>query len=210
MRSIIRRTFLSGALALGAGCGAVGGGGPSANAADEMSLGAADAPVTLIEYASCTCPVCAHFHEEVWAQLKANYIDTGKVRFIYREMPAHEPQVALAGFQVARCGGATTEQYFARLDAIYRQQQALFASGTAAGARDVLIGIGAASGLSADQVNACIMDAAGAERVRRVVEGAREFNVTGTPTLILNGRKLESAAEFTYVGLSRAIDAELS
>jgi protein-disulfide isomerase len=205
-----RRNLLLSATALSvlAACnGASSGGGVSE---DDVVLGQANAPVTLIEYASATCPHCAHFHETVWEQLKTNYIDTGKVRFVYREYPTPPAAVAVAAFQVARCGGANPDQYFARLGEVYRQQQAMFASGTIEGIRQKLIEIGTNSNLSEAQVLQCVGDETGAERARRIQEASREFNITGTPTLILNGRKLETADAVTWEGLSREIEAALA
>lgn len=207
-----RRGLLLGAsaLALAGTLAACGGGSGTAVSADDIVLGAEDAPVTMIEYASATCGHCAAFHEAVWEQLKTTYIDTGKVRFIFREFPTAPPAVAVAGFQLARCGGASNEQYFARLGEIFRQQQAIFASGSMEGIRQKFIEIGAAAGLSADQVNQCITDDEGGERARRIVDGASAFNVTGTPTIIINGRKIEDADAQTWAGLSRILEAELA
>ncbi len=82
------------------------------------------APVTIIEYASVMCPICKAFHDAMWTQLKHNYIDTGKVRFIMREFPTGDlpPADVVAAFQVVRCGNATPDQYFARADVFYDQQ----------------------------------------------------------------------------------------
>ncbi|MBC7768259.1 MAG: DsbA family protein [Phycisphaerales bacterium] len=206
----IGRRFILGAAALAliglAGCNASGGSG--AVSADDMALGAEDAPVTLIEYASSTCPHCATFHAEVFEQLKTNYIDTGRVRYVFREYPTAPAPVAVAGFQLARCGGATPEQYFTRLGELFRQQQAIFATGTMEGVRGKFIEIGAAAGLSEEQVMACITDEAGAERIRRIVEtGNREFAITGTPTFVINGQKVEDPSMVTYEGMARALDA---
>jgi protein-disulfide isomerase len=208
-----RELILAGAslLALAACSGGNGGSAAGTSSSpDDMALGSPNARATLIEYASATCPHCAHFHETVWDQLKTNYIDTGKVRFIFREFPTPPEAVAVAGFQLARCGGATPEQYFARLGELFRQQQAMFASGTMEGVRAKLLEIGASSGLSDQQVMQCISDDAGPERIRRIEEGSRQFNVTGTPTLILNGQKLEDPRAVTYEGLSQMIDQALA
>lgn len=208
MFAIGRRGLIGGVLALGlAACN----GGATGPSPDDMALGAENAPVTIIEYASVTCPHCATFHEEVWDQLKETYIDTGRVRFIFREYPTAPAPVAVAGFQLARCGGATPEQYFLRIGELFRQQQAMFAAGTMDGVRQKLIEIGAAAGLSQDQVLQCISDEAGAERVRRTVEAAnRQFAITGTPTLIINGQKADDPNIVTWEGLSRRIEAELA
>lgn len=212
MFSVGRRTLLLGAsaLALSGTLAACGGGGAAVNA-DDMVLGAENAPVTMIEYASTTCSHCAAFHEEVWEQLKATYIDTGRVRFVFREYPTAPAPVAVAGFQLARCGGASTEQYFTRIGEIFRQQSAIFATGSMEGIRRKFVEIGGAAGLSEEQVVQCIADEAGADRIRRVVDaGNAEFNITGTPTIIINGRKIEDPSVVTWEGLSRILDAELA
>ncbi|MBL8536070.1 MAG: DsbA family protein [Hyphomonadaceae bacterium] len=209
MFAIGRRELLvgAGALALTA-CNNAGGG---AISPDDMILGADNAPVTLIEYASSTCPHCAEFHEAVFEQLKTNYIDTGKVRYVFREYPTAPPAVAVAGFQLARCGGATSEQYFTRLGELFRQQRAIFATGSMEGVRQKFLEIGAAAGLSQEQVLECISDEAGAERIQRIVDaGNREFNISGTPTIIINGRKVEDPSVVTWEGLSRLLEAELA
>jgi protein-disulfide isomerase len=191
------------------GCGGASGG--AGVSADDMVLGSPDAPVTMIEYASTTCPHCAAFHEEVWDQLKETYIDTGRVRFVFREYPTAPAPVAVAGFQLARCGGATPEQYFTRVGELFRQQRAIFATGTMDGVRRKLIEIGAAAGLSEEQVVECISDESGAERIRNTVEtGNREFTITGTPTFVINGSKVEDPSIVTWEGLQRILDAELA
>ena len=86
-----------------------------------MALGNAKAPVTIIEYASMTCPHCAHFDETTFPELKKRYIDTGKVRFIFREFPLDK--LAAAAFMLARCAGKTTAKYFALIDTLFRQQR---------------------------------------------------------------------------------------
>jgi protein-disulfide isomerase len=208
MFAIGRRGLILGAsaLALGASLGACNGGGSSGGVtADDMVLGNASAPVTLVEYASSTCPHCAEFHETSWEQLKTTYIDTGRVRFVFREFPTPPPAIAVAGFQLARCGGATPEQYFTRVGELFRQQHAMFATGSIEGVRAKLIEIGGAAGLSEQQVTDCINDQSGAERIRRLVEAGQRDGVTGTPTFVINGTKFEQAP--TYENLSRALDA---
>jgi protein-disulfide isomerase len=209
-----RRSLLLGAsaLALSGTLAACNGGGAAGTAvgADDVVLGAENAPVTMIEYASSTCSHCAEFHETVWEQLKTTYIDTGKVRFVFREFPTAPAPVAVAGFQLARCGGASNEQYFTRLGELFRQQRAIFATGSMEGIRRKFVEIGAAAGLSEEQVVQCISDEAGGERARRIIEGAEAFNVTGTPTIIINGQKIEDPSVVTWEGLSRLLDAELA
>jgi len=177
---------------------------------DDMVLGSTNARLTLIEYASAACPHCAHFHETVFPQLKANYIDTGKVFFIFRETLTAPAAVALAGFQVARCHGATTDQYFARIGEIFADQTQMFATGTMQGVLDTLNQVGAHNGLSPEQVMQCIQDPAGGQRIQRLDAGSTQFNVTGTPTFILNGQKVDDPAVTTYDGLSHILDQALA
>jgi protein-disulfide isomerase len=207
MVAIGRRELIVGAGALAlAGCG--GATGNAGVSADDMVLGDPNARVTLIEYASVTCSHCAEFHEQSWDQLKTNYIDTGKIRFVFREYPTAPPEVAVAGFQLARCGGASAEQYFTRVGELFRQQRAMFATGTMAGVRAKLLEIGAAAGLSPEQVEQCIADEAGVTRIRETVEtGNREFSITGTPTFVINGTRYDGAP--TYEAISNALDAAL-
>ena len=110
----------------------------------EMSLGAVDAPVTLVEYASLTCPHCANFSNDVLPQLKANYIDTGKVRLIYREVYFDRPGLWAA--MVARCAGE--DRYFGVLDLFFRDQAAWSQAPDAAGVVDGLKAIGRQAGMT--------------------------------------------------------------
>jgi len=203
MAAIGRRELILAASALA--LGACNGGSPGGAAEGEMVLGNANAQVTLVEYASSTCPHCAEFHEATWDQLKTNYIDTNRIRFVFREFPTAPAPVAVAGFQVARCGGASSEQYFTRLGEIFRTQRSLFESIPADGGRQYFVSLGQAAGLTEQQVLDCISDETGAERVRGMVDAGTQDGVTGTPTFLINGTKFEEAP--TYENLSRALDA---
>lgn len=209
---INRRTaMMAGAAALASFAGAAASAAAqTAPTADDMVLGSANAPVTLIEYASASCPHCAHFHETVFPQLKANYIDTGRVRLIFREMLTEPGAVALAGFQVSRCNSATPDQYFSRLNEIFADQQAMYAAGTMRAVLDTMLEVGAHAGLSHDQVMTCINDPSSQDRLGRFNQSANQFNVTGTPTLILNGQKLEDPSALTYDGLSHILDQAIA
>lgn len=209
MVAIGRRELLIGASALVLTACNQGGGAGAASASD-LALGSADAPVTLIEYASVTCGHCATFHEENWEQLKTQYIDTGRVRYILREFPTPPAAIAVAGFQLARCGGASPEQYYTRVGELFRQQGAIFASGSMEGVRAKFIEIGGAAGLTEQQVLDCISDEAGAERIRETVEASRPLNITGTPTFVINGERVDDPSITTWEGLSRNLDAALA
>lgn len=214
-----RRNLLLGGGALAAlsvaGCGGAtgGAGGPTP---DDMAIGNPDSGVTLIEYGSSMCSHCREFEATVFEQLKTNYIDTGKIHFVFREVLAPVdpqrviPTIALAEYQVARCNSATPEQYFSRLGVMFEQQPAMFQAGSRQGIEAKLVEIGAAAGLSREVVLACVADPAGAERMQRLGELANRDGVTGTPMFFLNGAKLEDPAIMTYDGMAAALDAAIA
>ena len=214
-----RRNLLlgGGALAALAVAGCDGASGTSSGLTpDDMAIGNADSGVTLIEYGSSMCSHCREFEETVFGRIKENYIDTGKIHFIFREVLAPVdpqrviPTIALAEYQVARCNNATPEQYFSRLGVMFEQQPAMFQAGSRQGIEAKLVEIGAAAGLSREQVLACIADPEGAERMNRLGELANNDQVTGTPTFFLNGTKLEDPNIMTYEGMSAALDAAIA
>jgi protein-disulfide isomerase len=209
MRAFNRRCVLAGASALAA-VGLARADAQTTVTADDMVMGSPHARLTLIEYASAACPHCAHFHETVFPRLKANYIDTGKVFFVFRETLTSPASVALAGFQVARCNGANADEYFSRIGEIFADQRQMFAAGTMQGVLDTLDLVGSHHGLSPEQVMQCIQDPGGPDRIQRFDQGSSQFNVTGTPTFILNGQKLEDPRTATYDGMSQILDQALA
>ena len=170
---------------------------------DDKFLGAEDAPVTVIEYASFTCPHCARFHEEVFPQIKENYIDTGKVKFVYREVYFDRPGLWAA--LVARCGGEM--RYFGIVDMLFQKQRDWIGDGQGPTIAANLRGIGLASGLTDAEMDVCLTDGAGAQALIDRYEGTmEEYDITGTPTLIVNGEKVTPAS---FEALSEAVDAAL-
>lgn len=213
MTALARRSLVlaaGAAFLMGAGGQA---GADTALAADDMAIGRANAPITLVEYASVMCPHCREWHETVFAPLKANYIDAGKVRYVLREMaaPAQAASIVLAGFQLARCNHATPDQYMARVAILFDEQPNIYASRTMDDVRSRFVTIAMNNGMSEAQLMQCIEDPSGADRLNRISqEATRDFQVTGTPTFVLNGRKLDDPNVHTYEGLSHIIDAELA
>ena len=188
MRALTRRFLPILAVAgLLAACGQGGaGGGGSADAAGEMFLGKADAPVTVIEYASITCPHCAAFNEEVFPAFKAKYIDSGQVKYVFREFLTPPVPLAVAGFLIARCAGP--DKYFGVIDALFHSQNEMYQTEP----RAVLFRVGNGAGLTDEQITACVSDtdavAALEARVQRAIDVDK---VNATPTFIVNGKKLE-------------------
>ena len=170
----------------------------------EMSLGNPDADVTVIEYASFTCPHCRNFHETVFGQLKTNYIDTGKINFIYREV--YFDRFGLWGGIVARCGGEA--KYFGISDLLYKQQSAWLAGGDPAQIAGNLRKIGKTAGLSDDQLDACLNDGENAKALVAVYQkNAKADDINSTPSFLINGKKVSN---MNYADFAAALDEELS
>ncbi len=176
---------------------------PKASLADEMTLGNPKAKVTVIEYASAACPHCAHFNNDIFPQFKKAYIDTGKVRYVFREYLTEPVPFAGTAFLIARCAG--DGQYFAVLDAVFHQQAAIYESGDLAGG---LYKIGEAFGLSKEQVEACGGDEASVQALNDRVAKADRDGIAATPTFIIGSTKIEGARPLSE--LSAVIDPLLA
>ena len=152
----------------------------------EKSFGSEGAPVTVIEYASLTCPHCRTFHVNVWPEFKKKYVDTGQVRFIMREFP-FDPR-ASAGFMLARCAG--DDKWYATIDLLYRSQDnwARVSDGTAA--LKSLMGM---TGMDSARFESCLQDQALLEQVAAVAEAGKSFGVDSTPTFFVNGEMRKGA-----------------
>jgi protein-disulfide isomerase len=163
-------------------------------------LGRADAPIVMVEYASATCPHCAAFHEKVLPLIKAEYIDTGKVRFIFREFPLD--QVALATFMLARC--VPEDKYFATIDLIFRRQGIWMKGDKPA----ELLKIAQMAGMDKAGFDTCLRRD---ELAKAIVESSRkaakEFGIKGTPAIFINGQMIDGHKEMTEV--KAAIDAAI-
>jgi len=154
---------------------------------DDMTLGSPKAPVTVIEYASASCPHCARFNNEIFPAFKAKYIDTGKVRYVFREFLTEPVEVAAAGFMLARCAG--NDKYFKVLDAIFRDQQKMYESGDV---RGVLLKIGQDNGLTEAQYMACLTNETTKNALFKKVDGyVAHDHIESTPTFLIGDQKLE-------------------
>ena len=196
---ITRREFVMSSSALLA-LGAVGALGGTARAAetysvleleakgplDDIPMGSENAPVTIIEYASMTCPHCADFEVRTFPQLKEKYIDTGKVRYIMREYPLD--RLAAAAFMLARCAGP--DKYYPMIETLFQQQQKW-------AVRDPippLLAIAKQAGFTQQSFEACINDTAMLNKVQQTRDrGTSKFKVEATPTFFINGEKFSGA-----------------
>lgn len=149
----------------------------------DVWLGKEDAKVTIIEYASMTCPHCANFHEKIFPVIKEKYIDTGKVRFTLREFP-FDP-LATAAFMLARCNG--NDKYYAMVDLLFAQQKAW---STAQKPAEALLATVRQAGFTQESFEACLKNQSIYDAVNSVRErGDKTFGVESTPTFFINGQK---------------------
>jgi protein-disulfide isomerase len=156
------------------------------NPLGEMVLGASNAPVTIIEYASMTCSHCAHFANTTMPELKKRYIDTGKVRYMLREFPL-DP-LAAAGFMLARCAAKENpDKYYAIIDILFHQQ----ATWVVQKPIPALQAIGRQAGLSEQDFNACLANQSMLDKIEAVRKNATDkLGVNSTPTFFINGEKV--------------------
>ena len=164
----------------------------------EMTLGNPDAAVTVVEYASFTCPHCANFHASAFGQLKANYIDTGRINFIYREV--YFDRFGLWAGLLARCGGAS--RYFGIAELLYAKQRDWTAGGDPAQVAANLRTIGRTAGLSDAELDSCLADNELARALVAVYqENAARDGINSTPSFLIDGEKYSnmSYAEFAAI-----------
>ena len=159
-----------------------------APALGEMSLGAEQSKVTLTEYASATCPHCAAFHAETYGKLKAEYIDTKKIKFVFREFPLND--AALAAFMIARA--APKESYFPLIDAYFNTLQ----TWTAGNWVDGLFDIAKQAGFTREKFDATLKDEALAKGILAIRDAGAKFGVSGTPAFFINGEIYEGDRTF--------------
>ena len=170
----------------------------------DMVLGVADAPVEIIEYASFTCPHCATFHAEVLPQLKADYIDTGKVRLIYREV--YFDRFGLWGSMIARCGGE--DRYFDIANLFYEKQREWTASGDPVIIIAELRKLAETTGMTDEALDACMSDANMAQRlVSWYQANAERDDIRSTPSFVIDG---ENNANIPYARFRDIIDAKVA
>lgn len=174
---------------------------PAVTAADRV-LGRADAPVTVIEYASFTCPHCADWSTQVLPAFKARWIDTGKVRLVYRDLPTGPADVSILAAKVSRC--VAPEQAFAVIDLLFAQQGA---ARTMRWPEAWFLNAVQIGGRPGQQIAQCVEDPATEAALTHDLEGARAAGVTGTPTFFVNGVRV---ADPTLEGLAAVIDPLLA
>jgi len=154
---------------------------------DDRILGNPEAPITIVEYASMTCPHCAHFQDDVLPEIRKKWIDTGKAKLVLRDFPLDEP--ALRAAMIARC--APPDRYYAFADTFFAAQEKWV---KASDYREALARLAKLGGLGKDEFDSCLKDTALENRIveSRLV-ASKELDVNSTPTFFVNGSKFTGA-----------------
>jgi len=177
---------------------------PEGKILEDIVLGQADAPVTVIEYASFTCSHCKAFHDENWPKLKAEYVETGKVKFIQRDV--YFDAVGLWAGILARCGGDA--KYYAVSDLIFDDQQTWLNAKSGDEIAANLRKVGAKAGLTDEQMDACWADKQKvADLVATFQKNATADKIEGTPTFIINGETVQNQP---WEDMKKILDAKVA
>jgi len=172
----------------------------------DMTLGSPKAPITMIEYAAPMCPHCARFNEEIIPHLRADYIDKGKVFYIFRVFPIGAADVPAEA--LARCQPA--DNYFQFIDLLFRNQAKWDPENGVTDVHGGLIAVSRIAGMSAEQVDACMNNQDEQKRIMAVAQDAStRYGVTGTPTLVING-DVQQAGGMPWTELKAKLDSLLA
>lgn len=165
----------------------------------DQTLGRADAPVTIIEYASLTCPHCAHFAETTLPQVKEHWIETGRAKLIYRDFPTGPISLSIIASMVTHCSGP--QRYFGVLELLFRTQERW---GSARAPLDEIKRIVAVAGISPTDVDACLQREDLRDAILARSEWAAKHGIESTPTLVIDGQAEAGAA--TYEDLNAKLE----
>lgn len=195
------------ALSLAAACNPSGGSAakPGTPITGDSFIGDANASVTVVEYGAPTCPACKSWHDQYWKQLKADYVDTGKIKFVFRELPSHNPPVDRAIAAIARCSGQ--ENFFSVLSKGFDDQMKIEQAARAGTAKDALAELAKGFGITGAAFDACLSDPAHTARIFEIQAEADRKGVTGTPTFFINDVLVRDPR---IEGFSRQIDTALA
>jgi protein-disulfide isomerase len=179
---------------------------PAGAVPGDRTLGASSAPITLIEYAAPMCPHCARFNADIIPLLKSNYIDTGKVFYIFRVFPIGAADVPAEA--LARCQPA--DNYFQFIDLLFRNQAKWDPEYGVTDVHGALVSLSRIAGMSAGQVDACMNNQDEQKRIMAVAQDASaRYGVTGTPTLVING-EVQEAGGMPWSVLKSKLDSLLA
>lgn len=200
-------TLLTGLLLFVAACGAQSESNGSASAdgyaAHELDvvLGDPNAPVTIIEYASAGCGACAAFHQTAFDELKSQYIDTGKAKFILRELPAGDPVMFGNGALLAHC--VAEDKYYAVIDQLFKQFNAIAQARQQGSLREAYLRIARSANVGEEQFNQCVRDQDLLDQIyKRAEDGSERYGISATPAFVIDGEYrpgLRSVADFARI-----------
>jgi protein-disulfide isomerase len=180
----------------------------------DRTLGNPKSKVVLIEYAAPSCPVCAAFNAQSFPQLKAKYIDSGKIFYVFRVFPLRPDDGSAE--KIARC--LPEDKYFAFIDLLFKNQpkwdveysQMNPALATPEGVHDGLVLLGRIAGMSREQVDQCMVNKAEDDRINKVsAEAETRYSVNATPTFVLNG-VVQGSGNIPLDTISKLLDTELA
>lgn len=173
----------------------------------DIVMGAPDAPVTMIEYASMTCPHCRVFKLQIFPDLKKKYIDTGLVRYTLREFPTPPVSLSVVAFQLARCTGEN--RYYGAIEALFRTQMQ-WVQPDPREARSELLKIAQQFGMDESQFDACLNNENEFKRINAVVDAGRDlFGINATPSFVVNGRKADLPNGPTFQAMDKLLKESL-
>lgn len=167
----------------------------------DHALGSADAPVTVVEYASVACGHCANWHETVWPDFQAKYVDTGKARYIYREFPTGNVSLATAGHLLANCAG--DDKFFGMIGVQMKRQRQIMSAGSKI--KDEYIALAKSAGMSEADFDACMSDQEQIDRLNAVADAGSNAGVTGTPTFFINGKKYNTNVVYSLESFDKVL-----
>ena len=174
--------------------------------ASDHVIGDSKAPIRMIIYASVTCPHCAHWFNEIWPDFKTNYVDTGKVRVVFREFITAPANISAIGFQIANC--APQDKYFDAIALQMKEQKSIFKALEAGSGKEKYLEIAKQAGLEDEAaMEKCITNEAGIERINKSMQLAKSAKIKGVPNFIINGKIYEGDSELKP--LSQYIDKSI-
>lgn len=174
----------------------------------DIVLGNDDAPVTVVEYASWTCPACLQFHTDVIPMLKSEYVETGKVKFVFREFPTPPANISVAGFALARCAGENN--YYNAIDDLFAAQSNILNLARSGGdIEGAMRSLASSYGIEGDGFNECLSNKDVTYAIGEAVMKGESQGVNSTPTVFVNGEKLQGFDWRNADGMRAVLDGKL-
>jgi protein-disulfide isomerase len=186
----------------------VAGSDSDALALTDITLGRDDAPITMVEYASWTCPACLQFHTDVIPMLKSDYIDAGHVKFVFREFPTPPANISVAGFSIARCAGP--DRYYDAIDDLFSAQTNVLNLARSGGdIEGALRNLASSYGIEGSAFTECLRNQDVTYAITESVMKGDSQGVNSTPTVFINGEKLQGYEWRNAAGMKALLDDQL-